>query len=39
VIKLVGQKNLVIIGKVMGLILGVPGANMPIEGIKPTFDI
>jgi multiple antibiotic resistance protein len=39
VIKFVGQKNFVIIGKIMGLILGVLGANMLIEGIKLAFDI
>jgi multiple antibiotic resistance protein len=39
IIKLVGQKNFVIIGKIMGLILGVLGANMLIEGIKLAFNI
>lgn len=39
VIKFVGQKNFVIIGKIMGLILGVLGANMLIEGIKLAFNI
>jgi len=38
-INLVGQKNFVIIGKIMGLILGVLGANMLIEGIKMAFGI
>jgi multiple antibiotic resistance protein len=38
-IKLVGEKNFVIIGKIMGLILGVLGANMLIEGIKIAFNI
>jgi multiple antibiotic resistance protein len=39
IIKLVGDKNFVIIGKIMGLILGVLGANMLIEGIKLAFNI
>lgn len=39
VIKFVGEKNFVIIGKIMGLILGVLGANMLIEGIKLAFNI
>lgn len=39
IIKLVGKKNFVIIGKIMGLILGVLGANMLIQGIKLAFDI
>lgn len=37
IVKLVGVKNFVIIGKIMGLILGVLGANMLIEGIKLAF--
>jgi multiple antibiotic resistance protein len=36
-IKLVGKKNFIIIGKIMGIILGVLGANMLIEGIKLAF--
>lgn len=39
IVKLVGDKNFVIIGKIMGLILGVLGANMLIEGIKLAFNI
>ena len=39
VVKLVGKKNFVIIGKIMGLILGVLGANMLIQGIKLAFNI
>ncbi len=39
VIKLAGVKNFVIIGKIMGLILGVLGANMLIQGIKLAFNI
>jgi multiple antibiotic resistance protein len=39
IVKLVGDKNFVIIGKIMGLILGVLGANMLIEGIKLAFSI
>lgn len=38
-IKLVGKKNFVIVGKIMGLILGVLGANMLIQGIKLAFNI
>jgi multiple antibiotic resistance protein len=37
IVKLVGANNFVIIGKIMGLILGVLGANMLIEGIKLAF--
>lgn len=37
--KLVGKKNFVIIGKIMGLILGVLGANLVIQGIKLAFNI
>jgi multiple antibiotic resistance protein len=39
IVKLVGDKNFVIIGKIMGLILGVLGANMLIEGIKLAFHL
>ncbi|HBS86016.1 MAG: hypothetical protein A2W91_08335 [Bacteroidetes bacterium GWF2_38_335] len=39
IIKFVGKKNFVIIGKIMGLILGVLGANMLIVGIKLAFEI
>jgi multiple antibiotic resistance protein len=38
-VKLIGKKNFVIIGKIMGLILGVLGANMLIQGIKLAFNI
>jgi multiple antibiotic resistance protein len=34
IIRFLGKKNFVIVGKIMGLILGVLGANMLIEGIK-----
>ena len=34
-----GKKNFLIIGKIMGLILGVLGTNMFIEGVKIAFDI
>jgi multiple antibiotic resistance protein len=37
--KFIGEKNSVIIGKIMGLIIGVLGANMLIEGIKLAFNI
>jgi multiple antibiotic resistance protein len=39
IVKFVGKKNFVIIGKIMGLILGVLGANMVIQGIKLAFNI
>lgn len=39
IVKMVGDKNFVIIGKIMGLILGVLGANMLIEGVKLAFGI
>jgi multiple antibiotic resistance protein len=39
IVKIVGEKNFVIIGKIMGLVLGVLGANMLIEGIKLAFNI
>ncbi len=39
IVKIVGKKNFIIIGKIMGLILGVLGANMLIEGIKLAFNI
>ena len=39
IVKFIGKKNFVIIGKIMGLILGVLGANMLIEGIKLAFNL
>jgi len=39
IVKIIGNKNFVIIGKIMGLILGVLGANMLIEGIKLAFNV
>ncbi|MEI6348711.1 MAG: MarC family protein [Bacteroidota bacterium] len=39
IVRLVGKKNFVIIGKIMGIILGVLGANMLIEGIKLAFNL
>jgi len=39
IMKIIGEKNSVIIGKIMGLIIGVLGANMLIEGIKLAFNI
>jgi multiple antibiotic resistance protein len=39
IVKIVGEKKFVIIGKIMGLILGVLGANMLIEGIKLAFNV
>ncbi|MDR3653183.1 MAG: MarC family protein [Paludibacter sp.] len=39
IVRFVGDKNFVIVGKIMGLIIGVLGANMLIEGIKLAFNI
>ncbi len=39
ILNFVGKKNFVIIGKIMGIILGVLGANMLIQGIKLAFNI
>jgi len=39
IVKVIGNKNFVIIGKIMGIIIGVLGANMLIQGIKMAFDI
>lgn len=39
ILKLMGKKNFVIIGKIMGLILGVLGINMLIEGIRLAFKL
>lgn len=38
-VRLIGDKYFSIIGKIMGIILGVLGANMFLEGIKMAFDI
>ncbi len=37
--KTLGENNFVIAGKIMGIVLGVLGANMLIEGIKLAFNI
>ena len=39
IVRFVGDKNFVIVGKIMGLIIGVLGANMLIQGIKLAFNI
>ena len=39
IVRIVGDKNFVIIGKIMGIIIGVLGANMLIQGIKLAFNI
>ncbi|MEI6755061.1 MAG: MarC family protein [Paludibacter sp.] len=39
IVRFVGEKNFVIVGKIMGLIIGVLGANMLIQGIKLAFRI
>ena len=38
-VKLVCEKNFVIVGKIMGIIIGVLGASMLIEGIKLAFNV
>lgn len=39
VIRALGKNNFVIAGKIMGIVLGVLGANMLIEGIKLAFNV
>ena len=39
IVRMLGDKNFVIIGKIMGIILGVFGVNMLIEGIKLAFNV
>ena len=39
IVRFIGEKRFVIIGKIMGLIIGVLGANMLIQGIKLAFNI
>jgi multiple antibiotic resistance protein len=39
IVRMLGDKNFVIIGKIMGIILGVFGINMLIEGIKLAFNV
>jgi multiple antibiotic resistance protein len=39
IVRMLGDKNFVIIGKIMGIILGVFGVNMLVEGIKLAFKI
>ena len=39
IVRFVGEKKFVIVGKIMGLIIGVLGANMLIQGIKLAFNI
>jgi len=39
VIRTLGKNNFVIAGKIMGIVLGVLGANMLIEGIKLAFNV
>jgi multiple antibiotic resistance protein len=38
-LRTIGDKYFKIIGKIMGIILGVLGANMFLEGIKLSFNI
>ncbi len=39
IVRALGKNNFVIVGKIMGIILGVLGANMLIEGIKLAFNV
>jgi multiple antibiotic resistance protein len=39
IVRFVGDKKFIIVGKIMGLIIGVLGANMLIQGIKLAFNI
>jgi multiple antibiotic resistance protein len=39
IVRFVGDKRFVIVGKIMGLIIGVLGANMLIQGIKLAFGL
>ena len=39
IVRFMGSKNFTIVSKLMGIILGVLGANMLIEGIKLAFKI
>ena len=39
IVKMIGEKNFIIISKIMGIILGVFGVNMLIEGIKLAFNL
>jgi multiple antibiotic resistance protein len=39
IVRFIGEKRFVIVGKIMGLIIGVLGANMLIQGIKLAFNI
>ncbi|MEQ9378631.1 MAG: MarC family protein [Imperialibacter sp.] len=39
IVRLLGEKNFVVIGKLMGIILGVLGADMLLEGVHLAFDI
>ncbi|MFC1731016.1 MarC family protein [candidate division KSB1 bacterium] len=36
-VKIVGRNKIVVIGKIMGLIIGIIGTNMVVEGIKMAF--
>ena len=39
IIRILGKNNFVIVGKIMGIILGVLGVNMLLEGIKLAFNV
>ena len=38
-VKVIGNKHIVVISKIMGLILTIIGTNMVIDGIKIAFSI
>ena len=39
IVRTLGKNNFAIVGKIMGIILGVLGANMLIEGVKLAFNV
>jgi len=38
-VKMIGKKHIIVISKIMGIILGIIGVNMLIQGIKLAFKI
>jgi multiple antibiotic resistance protein len=39
ILRLVGHKIIVVMSKIMGLILGIIGANMVTEGVRIAFHL
>ena len=39
IVKILGKNLILVIGKIMGLILGIMGTGMTIEGIKLAFNL